>query len=103
MKPSRFTLVYTHGFGVAAALLLSLGPALATPRTLYVTNLNSNTIMAFTPSGVGTLFASTGLNGPVGLAFGPATSAPEPASMTLFGVAMAGLAIGGNRRFRRKR
>jgi DNA-binding beta-propeller fold protein YncE len=36
---------------------------------LYVANFVSSTIEKFTPGGVGTVFASTGLNHPVGLAF----------------------------------
>ena len=34
-----------------------------------MSNFLSNTIQAFTPGGVGSVFASAGLNGPTGLAF----------------------------------
>ena len=36
---------------------------------LYVANNGNNTIEKFTPGGVGSVFASTGLSGPGGLAF----------------------------------
>ena len=54
---------------IAAVLLLG---CLATPGRadiLYVANFNGNTIERFTADGVGTVFASSGLNNPYGLAF----------------------------------
>ena len=54
------------------AALLSLGLAAqahATPGDLYVANGSNNTIMRITPGGTASVFASTGLNNPVGLAF----------------------------------
>ena len=51
------------------ALAASAVPALATPGDLYVGNANNNTIVRITPGGAASVFASTGLNGPYGLAF----------------------------------
>ena len=79
------------------ALAASALPALATPGDLQVANHNNNnTIERFTPGGIPSVFASTGLNGPTFLAFEPgATPAtvPEPASAALlaFGAAGAGV------------
>ncbi len=57
----------------AATALLALAasalPALAMPGDLYVSNNSNNTIARITPGGVASVFASTGLNGPTGLAF----------------------------------
>src|SRR6266436_2992340 len=58
-----------HGL---AALLLILALGLTTPcraSNLFVSNGTNNTIEQFTPGGVGSVFANTGLNGPTGLAF----------------------------------
>jgi sugar lactone lactonase YvrE len=52
-----------------AGLTAILAPASARADTLFVTNNGSNTIEKFTSSGVGTVFASTGLSGPTGLIF----------------------------------
>ena len=51
------------------ALAASALPALATPGDLYVSNTNNNTIARFTPGGAASVFASTGLSRPTGLAF----------------------------------
>ena len=51
------------------ALAASALPALATPGDLYVSNNNNNTIVRITPGGAASVFASTGLNFPTGLAF----------------------------------
>ena len=62
----------TTRISLAAALLAlaaSAVPALATPGDLYVGNANNNTIVRITPGGAASVFASTGLNGPYGLAF----------------------------------
>jgi hypothetical protein len=53
----------------ATGLSLPVGLAFDGPGNLYVSNIGNNTIMKFTPDGVGSLFASTGLNTPYGLAF----------------------------------
>src|SRR5438477_471506 len=53
-------------------LLLILATGFAVPCSadiLYVTNTGDNTIERFTPGGVSSVFASTGLNGPLCLAF----------------------------------
>src|SRR5579859_2363893 len=56
----------THLF---AALLLVLAAGLpCRASNLYVSN-GSNTIEEFTPGGVGTVFANSGLSSPYGLAF----------------------------------
>jgi len=38
---------------------------------LYIANIGAGTIIQVTPGGVGSLYASAGLNTPIGLAFGP--------------------------------
>ncbi|MEI7713259.1 MAG: PEP-CTERM sorting domain-containing protein [Rhodospirillales bacterium] len=48
--------------------LLAAEPARATPQTLYVANSGNDTIMAFSPAGVGSVFATTTVN-PYALAF----------------------------------
>ena len=79
------------------ALAASALPALATPGDLQVANHNNNnTIERFTPGGIPSVFASTGLNGPTFLAFEPGAApatVPEPASAALlaFGAAGAGV------------
>ena len=45
------------------------GLAFDSTGNLYASNYNTNTIERFTPSGVGSLFASSGLDRPTGLAF----------------------------------
>ena len=45
------------------------GLAFDASGNLYAAEFFSNTIMKFTPGGVGSVFASSGLNGPFGLAF----------------------------------
>jgi len=74
------------------ALAASALPALATPGDLQVANHNNNnTIERFTPGGIPSVFASTGLNGPTFLAFEPGAApatVPEPsAALLAFGVA----------------
>ena len=84
---------------VAGTALLALAasalPALATPGDLQVANHNNNTIERFTPGGIPSAFASTGLNGPTFLGFesgaAPAT-VPEPASAALLAFGVAGVA-----------
>jgi uncharacterized repeat protein (TIGR03803 family) len=53
----------------ATGLSLPVGLAFDGTGDLYVSNIGNNTIMKFTPDGVGSLFAGTGLNNPYGLAF----------------------------------
>src|ERR1700692_4293764 len=55
-----------------AALFLMLAAGLTTPcraSNLYVSNDGNNTIEQFTPAGVASVFTSTGVNRPTGLAF----------------------------------
>ncbi len=62
----------THLLAAAIAVLLPLalaGQAQAVPGDLYVSNAGNNTIERFTPGGAASVFASSGLNGPTGLAF----------------------------------
>ena len=56
---------------VAATVLAGLVPskAHAVPGDLYVANFSNSTIERFTPGGTASVFASTGLSGPTGLAF----------------------------------
>ena len=59
---------------LAAALAALLPPALAaqaqaTPGDVYVANNGNNTIERFTLGGTASVFASTGLSNPIGLAF----------------------------------
>src|ERR1017187_1026180 len=44
-------------------------PAAGRADTIYVSNMGDNTILKFTSNGVGSVFASAGLNAPQGLAF----------------------------------
>ena len=77
------------------ALAASALPALATPGDLQVANHNNNTIERFTPGGIPSVFASTGLNGPTFLAFEPGAApatVPEPASAALLAFGVAGVA-----------
>ena len=52
-----------------AALLLGLLAAPVRADILYVSNSNNDTIEKFTSGGVGSVFASSGLISPIGLAF----------------------------------
>ena len=55
-----------------AALFLMLAAGLTSPcraSNLFVANGTNNTIEQFTPGGVGSVFANTGLSAPQGLAF----------------------------------
>ena len=56
---------------VATAIFASLvpGQAHATPGDLYAVNRGDGTIKRFTPGGTASVFASSGLSGPRGLAF----------------------------------
>src|SRR5436190_1123223 len=60
---SRADTIYVSNVGNTVGLALDSG------GNLYVANAGNSTIEKFTPNGVGSLFASTGLNVPVGLAF----------------------------------
>ena len=51
------------------ALATSALPALAMPGDLYVSNFSNSTIVRITPGGAASVFASTGLSSPFGLAF----------------------------------
>ena len=53
---------------LAIAVMLGLTSAVQS-QTVYVSNYGNNTIEQFTPDGVGSVFASTGLDHPNGLAF----------------------------------
>ena len=52
-----------------AGLASTLNPIIARADILYMSNADNNTIEKFTPGGVGSVFASSGLNLPGGLAF----------------------------------
>ena len=58
----------------------------------------------FTPGGVGSVFASTGLDGPIGLAFEPVpattTAVPEPPSLAILAIGVAGLTLARRKRGR---
>ena len=54
---------------VAAGWACLLAPLSARADILYVANSGDNTIEKFTPGGVGSVFANSGLNVPLGLAF----------------------------------
>jgi len=64
--PPRSTPLASLAIGAFAILLLS--PA-SRGETAYVSNARSNTVVQFTPSGVDSVFASTGFGQPTGLAF----------------------------------
>src|SRR4029077_822787 len=51
------------------AAALFAGPAAGLADTIYVSNNGTNTIVKFTSGGAGSVFASSGLNQPYGLAF----------------------------------
>jgi DNA-binding beta-propeller fold protein YncE len=68
MKPKHITLPITFSFCLAATALLT-DPAASRADTIYVANASTSTLERFTSGGVGSLFANTGLNGPIGLAF----------------------------------
>jgi DNA-binding beta-propeller fold protein YncE len=54
---------------MALAVSLAAAPIHANPGDLFVANAIDNTIEKFTPGGVASVFASTGLHNPIGLAF----------------------------------
>ena len=58
-----------HAITTAGLLLMGLGVGSSRADILYAANYTGNTVVKFTPGGVGSLFASTGLNAPEGLAF----------------------------------
>jgi len=60
-----------------------------TAGTLYVANAANNTIMQFNPAGAGSVFASTGLNDPLGIVI----QVPEPPAWETFSLAIVGLAF----------
>ena len=88
---------------VLAALAVSMAAALPAgavpliPGNLYVSNFGNSTIETFTPGGVGSVFANTGLSGPFFLAFDN-TVMPEPASLALFAAGLLGLGVVRRRR-----
>jgi DNA-binding beta-propeller fold protein YncE len=55
--------------GLVAIAVLFFDSGFAHADTIYVSNRGNNTIMKFDSSGIGTVFADTGLNWPEGLAF----------------------------------
>ena len=65
MKPKHILAAGT----IALAATSILTPSTARADILYVTNNGGSTIEKFTSGGVGSVFASSGLNGPSGLAF----------------------------------
>jgi PEP-CTERM motif len=76
-----------------APLFLMLAAGLTTPcraSDLFVSNSTNNTIEKFTTSGVGSVFANTGLAGPGFLAFAPI---PEPSTWAMFAIGVAALLL----------
>jgi hypothetical protein len=66
---------------------------------LYVSNQGGNTIRKFTPGGVGSLFANTGLSNPTFMAFTddaghPLLTVPEPATWVMVGIGAFALVCG---------
>jgi len=57
---------------------------------LYAANHDNNTIERFDPSGAGTLFANTGMDQPIFLAFQPV---PEPSTAALLAGGLAALLL----------
>ena len=66
MNKHSLSLLLAASAGLAAILTPITARAAA---TIYVSNAGNNTIEQFTEAGVGSVFASTGLNNPQGLAF----------------------------------
>src|SRR5580700_2868411 len=67
----RFDSVTGADLGVfaSAGLKYPLGMAFDSAGDLYVVNFSTNTIVKFTPQGVGSVFATNGISDPGGLAF----------------------------------
>jgi DNA-binding beta-propeller fold protein YncE len=83
--------VAPRGSVTVFATSTSEGLAFDAAGNLFVANFYNNTIEEFAPNGVGTVFASTGLNEPAGLALATtscwpsrqtAISGPSPAACT---------------------
>ena len=72
-------------FATSAYSIGSSGIAFDSTGNLYVANYNNNVIEKFTPDGIGSVFATTGLHGPQFIAI----QAPEPSPWVLlcFGLA----------------
>jgi len=81
------------GNGIVQESVLA-APAASLADTFYVSDFLSNTIVKFTPDGVGSVFAHIGMGGAP--AFIAIQAIPEPATLTL--LALGGLALLGRRR-----
>jgi hypothetical protein len=68
-------------------LISPYGLAFDSAGNLYASNYNDNTIEKFTPGGVGSVFANTGLSNPTFLAF----STPEPSTWAMFAIGIVAL------------
>ena len=78
---------------VAVSDLILHGGILGRAQNLFVANGDSDSIEKFNSSGVGTVFANTGLAVPNGLAFEPAP-VPEPSAWALLWCALGALLAG---------
>ena len=69
-KLAQTNLILVAGIGLTVAAAMLVAPAISRADTMYVSYAAGNTVEKFdTLSGVGTVFATNGLNSPVGLAF----------------------------------